>query len=893
MALWNKREHVVNSTRKNIKTLVMTGFALVIVLLVSFGGLSVYTVKYLSDITRAIYDHPLQVSNAALSCKWAISELDLLMIELASKPASESTSTLWKMERIEELASGYLRTVEENILGEEGKARAADMRGDFSAWVSVINNIATLVREGKGDKSLNAVKARGQSMSMDLEKKAQELTSYARAKASNFMDISEKHKKKMLTIYTGIFFIMALLFSIAALVTGRWIDHWAKDAFEREARFLGAFEHANSGVALVSPNGHFIKVNSRLAEIMEYSVEDLEQSTVDRITHPDDFHISRSFMNEAVAGRMDRAVFEKRYITRSGSIVYGEVSITLVRDNKGTPMYFVSHVKDVSDSKKAVDALKKSESRYALSHRIGGIGTFEWDIREKTVYWAEETKAIFGLTTSEFKGDYNVVRERLHPDDYSQFLSAISESIREKKEFRIEMRIILPNNDLRYIRALGDVAWDSAGRPEKMTGVLMDITKRKQDEEKQHELERKLARSQKMEAIGRLAGGVAHDFNNLLSIILGYTELMKDDVTEDHPHYTGLCEIFDASIRARAVTRQLLAFGRKQVLEIGVFDVNRVILGFEKLLRRMISEDVDLHLNLRDQPAIIKADSSQLEQVLMNLVVNARDAIPNGGKISIETSIEDIDAEYVRDRQDMVSGRYVMIAVSDTGMGIAKEDLDMIYEPFFTTKEQDKGSGMGLATVYGIVKQHGGNILVYSEPGHGTLFKIYLPLATEANEPQILDQKTHGATSSRTATILVVEDDEALCVLTMRILEKGGYRVLSSHKPWDAIEKARKYNGHLDLLITDVIMPDLKGPDVFRKLVESHPNIRVLYMSGYTENMITRHGVLKEGISFIQKPFSKHMLLECVEKTLNAPCYPDVELNEEADTENKNKDKDI
>jgi|GEM_PF-2283080 len=868
----------------------MTGFALVIVLLVSFGGLSVYTVKYLSDITRTIYDHPLQVSNAALSCKWTISELDLLMIELASKPASESTSTLWKMERLEELASGYLRTVEANILGEEGKARAADMRGDFSVWVSTINNIAKLVREGQDDKTLNAAKARGQSMAMDLEKKAQDLTDYARTKATYFMARSEKHKKKMLTIYMGILFIMALLSSITALVTVRWADRWSRDAFEREARFHGAFEQANSGVALVAPNGHFMKVNSKLAEMMGYSVDELERSTVDRITHPDDSHISRAFMNEAVAGRIERAVFEKRYITRSGSTVYGEVAITLVRDNKGIPLYFVSHVKDFSDSKKAVDALKKSEARYALSHRIGGIGTFEWDIREKTVYWSEETKAIFGLETSEFKGGYDAVKERIHPDDYSLFLSAVSESIREKKEFRIEMRIILPNNDLRYIRALGDVAWNSAAQPEKMTGVLMDITQRKQDEEKQHELERKLTRSQKMEAIGRLAGGVAHDFNNLLSIILGYTELMKDEVSEDHPHYKGLREIFDASVRARAVTRQLLAFGRQQVLEIGVFDVNSVILGFEKLLRRMISEDVELDLNLLNQPAMIKADSSQLEQVLMNLVVNARDAMPNGGKISIETSIVDIDAEYVRDRQDMVSGRFVMIAVSDTGMGIAKEDLDMIYEPFFTTKEQDKGSGMGLATVYGIVKQHGGNILVYSEPGHGTLFKIYLPLATETYELQIQEQKIHGTTSSRAATILVVEDDEALCVLTVRILEKGGYRVLSSHKPWDAIEKAMKYNGHLDLLITDVIMPDLKGPDVYQKLAESYPHIRVLYMSGYTENMITRHGVFKEGVSFIQKPFSKHMLLECVEKILNTSCNPDVEANETADADNKNKD---
>ena len=840
------------------------------VLFAAFGVLSLYTVKTLSDITQTLYEHPLRVSNAALSCRVSFAEMRHLMDVLTEKSETGAADAVVEIQRIKGEAFENLDIVKHQILGAEGKALERETRDVFLAWIRVLDSIILETQKGQKEKARELAMTQGRTLADDLSKRAQGLKDYAVAKAGYFIRQNEIFQHRMLAVSTIIFALSLCFAAFAAFFTMRWAGEWGRKVSESEARFLGAFEHANNGVALVAVDGHFIKVNSKFSEILEYSVAELEQFTVEQVSHPDDRHISRSFMVESISGRVAQAVFEKRYLTKSGRLVYGDVSIALVKDNKGQPLYFVSHMKDITEKNLALEALRKSEERYALSQRIGGIGTFEWNIREKTVYWADETRIIFGVDQVPFAGDYNEVKQRIHPEDYPLFRQALVDCLKGKNEFRMEMRIVKPDNALRHISALGDMARGKDGAAEKMTGVVMDITERKNDEARNHDLEKQLMRSQKMEAIGRLAGGVAHDFNNLLSIILGYAELLREDIPSDHPHHAVLGEILDASVRAKTITRQLLAFGKKQVLEIKIFDVNQVILDFEKLLRRMINEAVHLRLDLMRQPALIKADSSQLEQVLMNLVVNARDAMPDGGKLSIETSGVFLDEEYTVNRQGVVPGAYIMIAVSDTGTGIASEHLDRIYEPFFTTKETDKGSGMGLATVYGIVKQHGGNIWVYSEPGHGTTFKIYLPRVTETPELHQEIRETKMKTLDRKITVLVVEDDEALGLLTGRILEKCGFRVLYSSKPAEAIDKAMKHPGPVDLVVTDVIMPEMKGPEVYNKLKDIHRDIKVLYMSGYTENVITGHGVLKEGICFIQKPFTKHSLLESVEKALNS-----------------------
>ena len=385
-----------------------------------------------------------------------------------------------------------------------------------------------------------------------------------------------------------------------------------------------------------------------------------------------------------------------------------------------------------------------------------------------------------------------------------------------------------------------------------------------------HNTEKQLLQSQKLEAVGRLAGGISHDFNNLLTVILGYSDIMKRSLQEGHPLRRNVQEIVRASERAASLTRQLLAFSRKQVMQPKVFDLNTVVIDLEKMLRRMIGEDVELRVSLQDELDHIKADPVQLEQVIMNLVVNARDAMPRGGKLSIETSNVYLDEAYAREHVSVVPGDYVMLAISDTGCGMNKETRLHIFEPFFTTKEQGKGTGLGLSMVYGIVRQSGGNIWVYSEEGRGTTFKVYFPRVTaHAEEYKRISGSLDGPQGSE--TILLVEDAELVRKLARQVLEGAGYRVLEAANAQAAIDLCETINGDkIDLLLTDVVMPGMSGNDMSRILLEKRPEMPVLYMSGYTDDAIVQHGVLEPGINFLQKPFTPGALASKVREVLDA-----------------------
>ena len=385
-----------------------------------------------------------------------------------------------------------------------------------------------------------------------------------------------------------------------------------------------------------------------------------------------------------------------------------------------------------------------------------------------------------------------------------------------------------------------------------------------------HNTEKQLIQSQKLEAVGRLAGGISHDFNNLLTVILGYSDISKRNLKEGDPLRRNLEEITRASERAASLTRQLLAFSRKQVMQPKVFDLNIVVTDLEKMLRRMIGEDVELRVSPGPDLGNIKADPVQLEQVIMNLAVNARDAMPKGGKLSIETSNIYLDESYARDHVSVVPGDYVMLAISDTGCGMDEETRLRIFEPFFTTKESGKGTGLGLSMVYGIVRQSGGNIWVYSEEGRGTTFKIYFPRVTaEAEEYKRAAQTSDVPKGSE--TILLVEDAELVRKLARRVLETAGYRVLEAGSAEAAIKLCEKINGDkIDLLLTDVVMPGMSGNDMSKVLLTKQPGMPVLYMSGYTDDAIVQHGVLEAGINFLQKPFSPGALASKVREVLDA-----------------------
>ncbi|PWU12764.1 MAG: hybrid sensor histidine kinase/response regulator [Terriglobia bacterium] len=380
---------------------------------------------------------------------------------------------------------------------------------------------------------------------------------------------------------------------------------------------------------------------------------------------------------------------------------------------------------------------------------------------------------------------------------------------------------------------------------------VSDISQRKQ-------LEEQLVHAQKMEAVGRLAGGVAHDFNNMLTVISGYTRMILDELSTLDPLREYAEEIGRAADRAGAITNQLLAFSRRQVIQPRIISVNTVVGQTEKMLRRLLGEDIQLALNLRTGVGNIKVDPNQIEQAIVNLAVNARDAMPSGGLISIETENVHLDEEYTKHHLGVKPGDFVMIAMTDTGHGMAPETRQRIFEPFFTTKERGKGTGLGLATVYGMVKQSGGDIWVYSEPGKGTTFKLYFPRVTES-ETEVRSWQEEPAPTRVRETVLVVEDEKPVRDLTVRMLRQLGYTVLSASSGAEAMEISNSYAGRISLLVTDVVMPQMSGRQVADALLAKRPDLRVLYLSGYTEDTVIHHGI-QSGVDFLPKPFSRETL---------------------------------
>lgn len=391
--------------------------------------------------------------------------------------------------------------------------------------------------------------------------------------------------------------------------------------------------------------------------------------------------------------------------------------------------------------------------------------------------------------------------------------------------------------------------------------VLIDITGRRQ-------LEDQLRQAQKMEAVGMLAGGVAHDFNNLLTIITGYSQLILNNISDDDPNRHSVEQIMKAGERAAALTKQLLAFSRRQVLQPKVLDLNKLVTGLSAMLQRLIGEDIDLRLALNPDLGRVSADPGQVEQVLMNLVVNARDAMPKGGTLTVETTNRVLDESYAGRHISVKPGSYVMLAVSDNGAGMDQATQARLFEPFFTTKGSGKGTGLGLSTVFGIIKQSGGSVEVYSEPSKGTSVKVYLP---RIDQPASLETESAAQRAPRgSETILVVEDEDMVRTLVRETLEREGYKVMDAADPLDARRIADQFRGHIHLLITDVVMPKVSGRELAVQLTRKRPQMQVLYMSGYTDNAIVNSGVLQKEVAFLQKPFTPAALTQKVREVLES-----------------------
>ena len=516
-------------------------------------------------------------------------------------------------------------------------------------------------------------------------------------------------------------------------------------------------------------------------------------------------------------------------------------------------------------------ALRENQIRLIEAQRIARIGDITWHLETGALTCSDALYEMLGFDKTETIDCGRLDTEIHYPDDRKQIAGWLNRSIASGSHELPpnEYRVIRKDGKILFVRTIGMIRYTR----EKASGIfatVQDITDLKQAEEEKGKLHEQLIQSQKLESVGRLAGGVAHDYNNMLSVIQGYTEMAMEKTSPEDPLFGDLEEILNAARRSIVITRQLLAFARKQTIVPRVIDLNGCVENMLKMIRRLIGENIELSWFPGHRLWPVKTDASQIDQILANLCVNARDAVAGNGKIIIETGNVHADETYCYRYAYFIPGEYVMLAVSDDGYGMDNDTKEKIFEPFYTTKKIGEGTGLGLSTVYGIVKQNSGFINVYSEPGRGTTIKIYLP-RHRGELDRTTDEDAGKVPGSRGETVLVVEDEKKFLTLTKKMLEHLGYTVLGAKIPGQAMDVAHNHGESIDLLLTDVVMPEMNGRDLSEKLRVLYPDIKVLFMSGYTADAIVHHGVLEPGMPFIPKPFSKRELAVKIREVLKQP----------------------
>jgi PAS domain S-box-containing protein len=556
---------------------------------------------------------------------------------------------------------------------------------------------------------------------------------------------------------------------------------------------------------------------------------------------------TRNRLRDVLAGP-DSSIVDNPIVTRSGEERLIEWRNTLLRDDQGRVVSTFSSGTDVTERTRAIEALRTAEERMRFALQNADVGIWDVDYHTGAHRWSETLEAHYGLRPGTFGGTFEAFVERIHPDDRQSVLETFGKAMKSGADFSFQNRCVWPDGAVRWLTGAGRVLLGEHGEPVRGLGISLDVTDRRV-------LEEQFQQAQKMEAIGRLASGVAHDFNNLLTAILGYSELLLVDLDPRDPRQADISEIQKAGESAARLTRQLLALSRKQVIEPTLLDLNAVVTDMRAMMGRLIGEDVEIVLGLRPELACVKADRGQVEQIVLNLAVNARDAMPTGGTLTIETANVELD------------GPCVLLRFSDTGSGMSPEVQARVFEPFFTTKEIGKGTGLGLATVHSIVKQCGGSVNVDSEVGKGASFEICFPRAdvVEGSAEAVPVAQTRAGAQ----TVLVVEDAEGLRALARRLLERQGYRVLVAASADEAL-RLFDLNPSIDVLLTDVVMPGASGAELTRRLIEQRPALKVIYMSGYTEETIVHHGVLNAGIAFLHKPFTSETLGRKVREVLDS-----------------------
>lgn len=619
-------------------------------------------------------------------------------------------------------------------------------------------------------------------------------------------------------------------------------------------------EHAPAAIAMFDTDMRYIAVSRRF--LTDYGIEG--QDIIGK-SHYDVFPELSERVKEThkrcLAGATERCE-EDPFQRANGKLEWIRWEVRPWFDKAGQVGGIILFSEVVTQQVEAAERIKESEAKFRDLFQKHAAVKLIIDPDDGSIIDANEAAENFYGWPGEQLRQMRIQDINILPPEK---LKEAIEKVKKRQRIHFEFRHRLADGSIKDVAVYSSKI--TIRGKDMLHAIIHDISESKRIEKEQERLREQLAQAQKMESVGQLAGGVAHDYNNMLGVITGYSELVMEKLPPEDPLRKDMKEIIEAARRSADITRQLLAFARKQTINPVILNLNEVIENTLKMLRRLIGEDIELTW-IPGKVWTTKNDTSQIDQILANLCINARDAIKGVGKISIETNSITLDEEYCAGHAGFIPGDYAMIAVSDNGCGIGKDILSRIFEPFFTTKELGQGTGLGLSTVYGIVKQNNGFINVYSEPGKGTTFKVYLPrYCSEGGE--VVSSNTTAPPEGRGQTVLIVEDEDSIRRLGVRILEKMGYRVLSASAPIEAIHLVEQEANKIDLLLTDVVMPEMNGRDLANRLQEIDPNIKVLFMSGYTNNVIVHRGVLDDGINFISKPFSQKELAVKVHEVLS------------------------
>ncbi len=661
---------------------------------------------------------------------------------------------------------------------------------------------------------------------------------------------------------------LVFLFDLYTIYQYLLIHRVRRQLLEREELFHLISDNAADMIAVVDMNGRRIYNSHSYQRVLGYSPEELQASSSFEQIHPDDRERVKKAAEEARQSGIGKTL-EYRLRHKNGTWLVLESTSSVIRNEKGEPEKLVIVNRDVSKRKSAEEALRRSETGFKSVVEDAPYGIYRSSIAGRFLQVNPALQKMLGYELAEELLAKDLPTEVFrHSGEYDRLIELL---IRTEEIKDIEMEWNRKDSTPITVRCCGRRVNDENGAAAYFEVFAEDVTEKRV-------LEKQLRMAQKMEAIGRLSGGIAHDFNNLLGVIIGYSRVLKRELGADSALFEHALEIEKAGQRAASLTKQLLAFSRQQVLTPEVLNLNSLATDMEKMLPQLLGEDVEVTLILDAELGNVKADQSQIEQVIMNLAVNARDAMPMGGKLKIETTNVKLDEAFTRLHPGSKVGSYVLLSVTDTGTGMDAATLTHIFEPFFTTKERGKGTGLGLATVYGIVKQSNGYTGVDTAPGKGTSFRIYLPRYTGPSTVEVPEH--YSADKLRgSETILLVEDSEPLRKLVKTFLDSAGYLVFSADSGEAALEVSTGIGRPLDLLLTDVVMPGMNGRLLAEHLIPRHCGMKILYMSGYTDSFIAGHGVLEPGTHLLHKPFTEEVFLQKVREVLDGGKKPSPALN--------------